>query len=680
MDALDLSSLDFEGLIQREWLTTSGNGSFAGSTICGRNTRKYHGLLVAAMSPPVRRMVILSRIDETILADGKLYPLSSNEYPGVIHPIGYPNLRAFNNDPFPRWGYQADGFTLEKGLRLIPGQNAVSIQYTLLGGNRPVDLELRPMLALRGMHELSYQWNGPLDAQATSQSQVHIAATSRTPEVFFAHNGRFGAETVWYLNTIYRREQERGYAGLEDLLMPGTFRWTLSPGQTARVVCSTEPVDLQAAIAELEGKPALVSIPSDVSHDIDFADLARAAETFVVKVPQASPPVSVLTHLPWSAPSMRGALISVPGLFLVSGRFDLARELLEGYVPLLNDGLLPSLLPEDGTAPVYHGADVSLWFINAAYQYLCYSGDTEFARRILPALESIIHHYQQGTKLGIGVDSDGLLRSNQPGVPTSWMDAQTVDWIVTPRAGRPVELNALWFNALKAVAEISVRARDASAPAADVLRGAASRAYIAFNRRFWNEHRRCCFDCLEDYGADASVRPNQLLAMSLPFPILSLDRFERVLSVVTAELLVPMGVRTLSPADRAYQGHYGGHVIARDRAYQQGSAYPWLLGPLVTAQVRAYGRGADNLRRVKAWIDGPIKFLHGRGMGQIPELFDGNFPHHPGGALASAPAIAEILRCYSEDILGRRPNPEDLSRTAPAAAAPTKPMVASGGI
>jgi predicted glycogen debranching enzyme len=680
MDALDLSSLDFNGLIQREWLIASGNGGYAASTICGLNTRKYHGLLVAAMSPPVRRMVILSRIDETVLADGKLYPLSSNEYPGTIHPLGYPNLRAFNSDPFPRWAFQGDGFTLEKGLRFVPGQNTVCLQYTLLGGASPVEFELRPILALRGMHELTYQWNGRLDALPISDSRVHIPATARTPEVFFAHNGAFKAESVWYLNTIYRREQERGYAGLEDVLMPGAFRWTLSPGQAAKLVCSTDPVDVESAFAEADRKTVLVSIPADVSHDGEFADLARAADTFVVQIPDGKPPVTLLTHLPWNAPSGRAAMISLPGLFLVTGRFELARALLEGYAQFLDEGLLPSVFPEDGSSPIYHGADVSLWFINAAYQYICYTGDGEFARKILPSLESIIHHYQRGTRLGIGVDADGLLASHEPGVPTSWMDAQVVDWVITPRQGRPVELNALWFNALKAVAELSMHVNGPSCTTAEPLREAASRAYVAFNRRFWNADRRCCFDCLEDHGTDASVRPNQILAMSLPFPILSLDRFERALSVITAELLVPFGLRTLAPSDRAYQGHYSGHVIARDRAYQQGSAYPWLLGPLVTAQVRAYGRGSDNLRRVRAWIDAPIQFLRGQGVGQIPELFDGDYPHHPGGALASAPAVAEILRSYSEDILGRRPETAARTKAVSSILAPPDPVAASGGI
>jgi len=342
--------------------------------------------------------------------------------------------------------------------------------------------------------------------------------------------------------------------------------------------------------------------------------------------------------------------------------------------------LLPSLFPEDGSTPVYHGADVSLWFISAAYQYVIYTGDNDFARRILPVLESILHHYQQGTRLGIGVDPDALLHSHEPGVPTTWMDAQAVDWVVTPRPGRPVELNALWFNALKSVAELSMRVNGPSDGNAEALRALAAKVYIAFNRRFWNDDRRCCFDCLEDRGSDASIRPNQLLAMSLPFPILALDRFERVLSVVTAELLIPLGVRTLAPGDRAYQGHYSGHVISRDRAYQQGSAYPWLLGPLVTAQVRAYGRGQENLRRVRSWIDAPLHYLRNQGVGQIPELFDGNFPHHGGGALASAPAVAEILRCYSEDILGRRP--ENTARLRPGAPplAPAKPLVTSDGM
>jgi predicted glycogen debranching enzyme len=669
MKSLDLSALGLLGMLDREWLVSNGIGGYASSTLCGLNTRKYHGLLVAALTPPVRRMVILSRIDETVYHDGQLLPLTSNEYPGVIAPQGYRLLRAFNCDAFPRWAYQADGVTIEKGLRLIKGQNTVCIEYTVLGGSKPIELEIRPMLALRGIHELMYQWNGRLAAEIRSPQQVQIPATAQTPEVFFAHDGEFTREPVWYLNTIYRREQERGYGGLEDVFNPGSISWRLTPGQPARFVCSTEPVELDRVIAQLNQQPtrAAPAPPSQVNNLAaaaaatvaepfarELIELTTAADDFVVHAPASATPVAVMTHYPWSAPSGRGALISLPGLFLVPGRFSEARTLLESYVPLLDAGLMPSLFPENGGKPVYQGADVALWYINAAYHYILYTDDQPTGRRLLETLQQIIRHYSQGTKLGIATDADGLIKSSVPGLPTSWMDAQVVDWVVTPRPGRPVELNALWFNALRIVAELT--ARWGKPGAADEYRALAARVHVAFNRRFWNADRKCCYDVLEDHGPDAAIRPNQLFASSLPFPVLSLDRHAAALATITAELLTPFGIRTLSPRDPAYQGRYAGNVIARDRAYQQGSAYPWLLGPMVTATLRSQGANETNVARCRAMLEPCLKWLNTDGIGHLPELFDGDAPHHPGGALASAPAVAEILRCLSEDILGKLPH------------------------
>src|SRR5215204_537044 len=289
---LDVSALSFDDLIGREWLATNALGGYASSTVPCLNTRKYHGLLVAAMAAPVRRMVLLSRVEETVLCNGQPFDLSCNEYPGVIHPQGQNLLRAFHHEPFPRWAYQGDGWTIEKQLRPLQGENTVVISYTVLGGSASVELEARPLFALRGMHELMYQWNAPLEAQKLGKRHFRIPATTKSPEVFFAHDGSFTTQSSWYLNTIYRREQERGYAGLEDMWMPGVVRWKLTPGQTVHFVCSSEPIDYARVITEAQ-RQFEIAVPPILTHkrDANFEALVRAAEQFVVKNREGAPAV-----------------------------------------------------------------------------------------------------------------------------------------------------------------------------------------------------------------------------------------------------------------------------------------------------------------------------------------------------------------------------------------------------
>jgi predicted glycogen debranching enzyme len=659
MNGLDATALPFDGLIGREWLAVNGLGGFACSTLPGLNTRKYHGLLVAAMAPPVRQMVLLSRVEDFVHRDGKAYGLANSEYPGTVHPLGYQFLRAFSTDPFPRWAYQGEEWTVEKQLRLLQGENTVLISYTLLGGNRPIDLELKPLFALRGIHDLMYQWNGLLEVETTGRGHHRIPATTRTPEVFFAHEGKFTPSACWYFNSIYRREQERGYAGLEDLWNPGSIRWTLSPGQTVHFVCSTDPIDLErtTGLAHRQSlghpKPTVAERVPDTVLDA----LVRAAEQFVVQ--NAEQTVRIMPGYPWAAPSGRDGMISLPGLLLVTGKLAEARSMLQFFASLVNEGLMPSEFPIDGSAPRYESADASLWFINAVRQYQRYGGDEAFVlRNLWPVIDEVLRRYQQGTGLGIVADAEGLLSSQQPGVPTSWMDARVLEWVVTPRAGATVELNALWYNALCIGSELARAA--GMTQRAEELAQLAGTQKAAFNRRFWSDATHCCADVVTAGGADASIRPNQLLALSLPHPVLNLDRHASVLKVVRDHLLTPFGLRTLSPEHPLYVGVYGGALISRDKALHQGSAYPWLLGPFVTAFVRTFGRSPTVRQEAGKMLQGCIAYLRGDDTrqlcdGQLCELFDGNAPHAPGGLIASARSVAEVLRCYVEDVLDLGP-------------------------
>lgn len=672
-DGLQVSHLDFPGLIGREWLSTNGAGGYASSTIPCLNTRKYHGLLVAALAPPVRRMVLLSRVEETLGAGGRRTAISSSEYPGAIHPQGHQFLRAFNTSPFPRWAYQTPVGTVEKSLRMLKGQNTVILTYTLLGGGSSIGLELRPLLALRPIHQLMQQWNGRLITDPPARQTLHVPATARTPEVFLAHTGSFEPASDWYLNHVYRREFERGYGGMEDLWSPGVLRFTLAPGQPVHLICSSDPIDLERALEQADWQCSsadYVIVPSQLSGarpiappapDPAFDALLSAAGQFLLAAPPdgtADKPgeksVTCIGNYPWGPPSARAALIGFSGLFLVPGRFGDARSLLLSLAAREEHGLMPTTFPEDGSAPLYDGADVSLWFIHAVWKYFLYTRDVAtLRRRLLDVVLRVIERYRHGTDLGIAVDSEGLLLTRSPGCAATWMDARVGDWIITPRQGRAVELNALWFNAICAAAELAERygSHDRAAELATFARGIKD----AFNRRFWNEPAGCCYDVVEDHGADSSVRPNQLLAVSLPFAVLSISRHARVVNTVREHLLTPRGVRTLAPGSPQFIGRYEGNVSSRERAHYNGSAHPWLLGPYLTALLRVRGRGTTGRADARAILQPCLEYVAADGLGQLCELFDGDPPHRPGGGIASAAAIGELLRAYAEEVLDLGP-------------------------
>ncbi len=443
---------------------------------------------------------------------------------------------AFSPMPFPRWAYQTNGGTIEKSLRLLKGENTVILTYTLLAGGKSLGLDLRPLLALRPIHELMQQWNGRLTIDPRGSHQYRIPATVRTPEVFIAHTGSFEPAPDWYLNHIYRREFERGYAGMEDLWSPGVVRLTLSPGQPMHFVCSSDPIDLETVLERADwqcSSAEYVIVPSQVGpirpiaptgkHPIIDA-LLSAAGQFVLAAPPdgtADKPseksVAAIGNYPWGPPSPRSALIGFTGLFLASSRFGDARSFLLSLANREIGGLIPTTFPEDGSTPLYDGADVSLWFINAVFNYFRYTSDVAALRsKLLNSMLGIIDHYRGGTDLGIATDGEGLLGTQAAGIPTTWMDSKVGDWVLTPRQGKPVELNALWYNAALPVAELSERY--GSHDRAAELAAFAARVKEVFNRQFWNESAGCCHDVVEDHGAGFFDSPQSIAGRQFAIP------------------------------------------------------------------------------------------------------------------------------------------------------------------
>ncbi len=661
---------NLEQSIALEWLCTNGLGGSACGTVSGVNTRKYHGYLTVAARPPVERYVMLAHLEDRVWIGDRSYPLSANEFPDVIDPLGYENIVDFSYQYGPIWRYRCGDALLEKSITMAHGQDTVSVRYRLLEPSAqrvPLRLHVQPMLAGRHFHATTTAANRPQWelAQRSSTRDPLMLSTPQCPiKLFISHNAdHFSEGPCWWYNFTLRSECTRGYPDRDDLWTPGALEFVLRPGVSAGLICSTRPVAIteQAGIIarETQRRAALEIKLDDPSEPADLArKLALAADQFVVSrdgEKNSSGKMSVIAGYPWFEDWGRDTFISLAGLSLVTGRFHVARSVLVTFADHIRDGLVPNRFPDESDHPDYNTVDASLWFVHAAYQYWRYSGDHALLRDYLYApLNQIIDCYRAGTRYGIRMDSDGLIRGGEPGVQLTWMDAKIGNDVVTPRYGKPVEINALWFNALKimeTVARLAVHfAR------ADELSTLAVKVQAAFCARFWNPDAGCLFDVIADDGyGDASIRPNQIIALGLPFGMLGDSKARSVVNVVRNKLLTPMGLRTLAPGSPGYQGRYMGDQNARDHAYHQGTAWPWLMGPFVSGYVKTMGGNAQ--ARADAWeyLKPFAAHLTQAGLGSISEIADGDSPNTPRGCFAQAWSVAEVLRPLWEDVLQKAP-------------------------
>lgn len=616
---------DLNSASRREWLETNGLGGYASSTICGMNTRRYHGLLVAAVKPPVGRMVLLSKLEETLVVDGKRYELSVNQYPGVVHPAGYAYLKQFRLDPFPVFVYEADGIRVEKSVFMAQSENTTVIRYEIVGA---ASLELRPLIAFRDFHALT-QENSALDPSLKLDTGiVRLEPYRGVPAMFLGHNfDEVSSAGEWYRNFEYERERERGLDFREDLFQPLTL--AASRRTQLTVIASTE---------RREAGSAGGLLAAELDRRKNRTMIENAADQFIV---QRGSRTTVIAGYPWFGDWGRDTMISLPGLTLATGRADAARGILLEFAGLVNQGMLPNRFPDAGEAPEYNTADATLWFFECARAYLERTSDDEFVRtQLYGVLEDIVAWHLGGTRYSIRVDGDGLLRAGEPGVQLTWMDAKIGDWVVTPRTGKPVEIQALWYNALR-VMEDMARRFGGGGPAYGEL---ADRARLSFNEQFWNPAANCLYDAIDGGQKDASIRPNQIFAVSLLYTMLPADRAAAVVETVERHLLTPYGLRTLSPSDSRYRGRYEGDPRSRDSAYHQGTVWPWLLGPFVTAYLAVHGGSPEARRQAALWLGPLVRFMGDDGAGQLPEVFDGDTPQRPGGCIAQAWSVAEILR------------------------------------
>jgi predicted glycogen debranching enzyme len=624
---------NLDAALEREWLETNGIGGFASSTIAGANTRRYHGLLIAALRPPIDRYVLLSKLEETVLIDGRRYELGCNLYPGATHPTGYRFLKRFRLDPFPVFTFTVEGLEIEKRVFMLPGENATVVEYQCSGGS--CGLELRPLIAFRDYHSTTHE-NPNLNAVYIQQAgEAVMRPYEDLPQFYLAHNARsISGEGVWYRNFEYPRERERGLEYWEDLFQPFVMAFDLSAGSPARVIASTESHDISQSI---NPRPPL--------KDTSFpTHLTAAAEQFVVR--RAANLHTVIAGYHWFGDWGRDTMISLPGLTLVAGRFDVARDILLAFCLAVNQGMLPNRFPDKGDTPEYNTVDATLWYFEAIRRYIEYSSDIAFVQEHLyDTLKNILDWHIAGTRFGIHCDADGLLVSGSPGSQLTWMDAKIGDFVATPRHGKPAEIQALWYNAIRFTS--SLAARFAETEYARKLDALAEKTLSSFHEQFWNAEAGCLFDVVEGSRKDASIRPNQIIALSLGHPMISDDRARAVLEVVERELLTPFGLRTLNPSNPQYRPHYGGDQFSRDSGYHQGTVWPWLLGPFITAYLKSYDN-PEARAKASAWLTPFQKHLTEAGLGTVSEIFDADPPHAPRGCIAQAWSVAELLRVLVE--------------------------------
>ena len=654
-------------LLTREWLVTNGLGGYASASVAGACTRRYHGLLISALPAPLGRMVMLSHFSEEIaLPDESVIDFSSEELSDEhlnLHSAEF--LTEFRLEAgLPVWRYNIHGCVLEKRIVMPHLQNTVFISYRLLCDEGIIRLRLRPSMHFRE-HEapVSLPIETPYRITAFGD-QYEIYSDHDIPPLRFSlygpHKG-FVLDGGRFKTIFYRVEQSRGYESRGQLWNPGYLRATLRPNETFTVVASTESWEKilaqqpeEAFRNEHTRRRKLIEAAAPQARKSWPAELVLAADQFIVtpstrvadaaRAHAAGDDVrTVIAGYHWFTDWGRDTMISLEGLTLVTGRHAEAGYILRTFGHYIRDGLIPNMFPERERQGLYHTADATLWYFHAIEKYIAETGDRDTLAILLPKLLDVIEHHVRGTHFGIMVDaSDGLLRQGQEGYQLTWMDAKVGDWVVTPRRGKAVEINALWYNALR-LTETWVR-EDMGDASAEKYADLAKRAYESFNKRFWYDAGGYLYDIVDgERGNDPALRPNQIFSFSLSNPVLEPTRWKRVLDVVQEHLLTPYGLRSLAPGHADYKPQYYGDLRARDAAYHQGTVWAWLIGPYIDAWLRVYPDDYQGARRL---LDGFADHLGDASIGSISEIFDADDPYLPRGCIAQAWSVAEVLRTW----------------------------------
>lgn len=654
-------------LLRREWLATNGLGGYASGTIGGSVTWRYHGLLISALPAPFGRVVMLNHVAEFLrFPGGRVLHIGGHEESRPEETTsGSHYISEFRlENGLPVWRYEVEDVVLEKYVLFLYGQNTVHIHYQLLSKHEELRLELRPSLQFRG-HEHAVN-DGPQEGYRLSVSgdQYEVLVEGWLPKLRLILNGDCSAFTYdggTRREIYYQKEAERGYPSRGMLWSPGFFSARLRPRHDATLIASTEWWSTMLALTPAESvnfyherHRRLISMADPGAHATPGADLVLAADQFIItpagriqdsaRAHAAGDEIrTVIAGYHWFTDWGRDTMISLEGLTLTTKRFTEAGWILRTFAHYIREGLIPNLFPEGKNEGLYHTADATLWFFHAVARYLDYTGDRATLRLILPKLRKIVECHLRGTQFGIGVDpADGLLRQGAPGYQLTWMDAKVEDWVVTPRRGKAVEINGLWYNALRLLEDWLREEKEEAA--ADEVASHANRARESFNRRFWHNQAHYLYDVVDgEHGDDSSCRPNQLLAFSLKHPVLEQSRWKEVLEVVRQKLLTPVGLRTLSRESPDYKPKYFGDLRARDAAYHQGTVWAWLMGPFVDAWLKVYPEDRAGARKC---LEGFLPHLDEACVGSISEIFDAEPPFTPRGCIAQAWSVAEVLRAW----------------------------------
>jgi len=631
---------------EREWLVTNGIGGFACGTVSQANTRRYHSWLTASLRPPVDRVVLLAKADVTVTLGQRRYQTGCNEFTdGTIAPQGFQYLTDFHiADGVPTWRYVMEDAVLEQRLWMAAGRNTTYVTFTLVGAPSRVGLALNPLCTYRDYHGQT-QGGWSLDVRSAAVGCAITAFNGARPYRLLLDRGEFQLRPEWYWRFKHRAEAERGLDDSEDLLSVGTFYCDLDPGETATFIATADSGEPQIGREAARSHHArTASLLKAVSSDAPtwIRQLTLAADQFIVD--RAPAGKTVIAGYPWFSDWGRDTMIALPGLTISTGRLDDAAEILRTFARHADRGMLPNRFPDGGEAPEYNTVDAALWFFHAVATHLDAASNRSLLQDIYPTLAQIVDWHERGTRYGIQVDPlDGLLRAGETGVQLTWMDAKIGEWVVTPRTGKPVEINALWHFALTRMAQW---ARELNLASDEVrFASAADRVKAAFQTAFWFEAGGYLYDVVDGPSMpanDATLRPNQIFAVSLGTGLLGPSHERAVVEACARDLLTPVGLRSLAPCDSRYAGAYGGGPAQRDAIYHQGTVWSWLLGPFVLAHYRVF----RNARQALSLLEGLVPHLQEGCLGTVSEIFDGDSPHTPRGCFAQAWSVAETLRAW----------------------------------
>jgi predicted glycogen debranching enzyme len=640
---------DLTAAERREWLITNGLGSFASGTIAGSLTRRYHGLLIAALQPPGGRTLLATKAEEIVIYGGRRHELFTNDWAWETgSPPGYEYISQFHLEgTTPVWTFSIADAQLEKRIWMQPGENSTYVRYEYLDGVGKLILTTKMLVNYRDMHADSHCSHPALNIEKTNKG-FKISPESDDAAIFLhAETAAVEPGHQWYENYFLKREEDRGLPDLEDNLFVGTFQWELSPGESVTFIASTQEnpnnTSDRSWKARTDYETNLLKKAGPSKSQIAFRNqLLLAADQFIVRRAIDNDPDgrTVIAGYHWFSDWGRDTMIALPGLTLSTGRPEIARKIIQTFSRYISQGMLPNRFPEENQTPEYNTVDAALWYFEAIRAYFEKTQDLALVKELFPDLVKMIEHHIQGTRYQIYVDpKDGLLHAGVPGKQITWMDVKIGDWVVTPRIGKPVEINALWFNALMTIADFA----GLLGQPVEVYLQLADQTKTSF-QRFWNSKRGYCFDVIDSPdGNDDSLRPNQLFAVSLHHSPLSEEQQKAIVDTCNRNLLTPFGLRSLGPEEPNYRGTYGGDQYQRDSVYHQGTVWGWLIGPFVQAHLRVY-KSPQKARTILLPLQAQVR---DHGLGTLSEIFEGDPPFEPRGTIAQAWTVAEWLRTWA---------------------------------